>query len=182
MASFPRSRTVARLNEPGHGDIFGEMDVTWCLMTDESRFHVYVVAQLPDVAVRIDWRVTSRLEFEKYTPNDKDECMPIGQAPGFCRDCIIHTMHYYLQQYQLLKFNCRTVSYLILTEACGFDPTAVYEQLETRQMLCGLGNQWDCLALPEIHHYISWKHAERRRENEEKNKKTVQTNDSFLLY
>jgi hypothetical protein len=69
------------------------------------------------------------------------------------------------QLYSLFDFNCRTVSYLILTDIVGFDPDEVYDLFKDSGVLCGL-DKIQCVSLEEIYHYIRYREGEHRRQRD----------------
>jgi hypothetical protein len=128
--------------------------VDWYLVVDKYQFHVYVVAAMKDcqLYVRIDWHNNSTLCFEPYIESSEEKHLHIGRTRKFCRQCILDIVKDEMQSYKLFKFNCRTLSYMVLTKAMQFDAEAVYEQFNSQDLLCGL-DMAECLSLEEMHHY-----------------------------
>jgi len=154
---------MEQLNRATHEDEWDTARVEWSLANDVARFHVFVVARAPSLglAVRIDWRDSGRLEVEPYAAQEPgSEEVLIGRGYGFCRECIVHAVAECVESYQLFTCNCRTVAFMVLTRVCGFDPDAVYERFDQRDMRCGLGNPGDCFSLEEMQHYLAWQRKE----------------------
>ena len=127
-------------------------DSKWLLVMDKNRFHVYVAVVInKDLQIRIDWNGDSTLTFKKYTFNPDEESYPIGDN-GFCKLCIEKIMVNKLHEYHLFTFNCRTVSFLILT-LVGFDGTYIYNLYEHANVLCGL-EESECLSIKEMQHFF----------------------------
>lgn len=160
---FPDS-TLAQLNTDTHEGAWRDVPVRWSLVADRDRFHVFLVAALGaplDLEVRIDWRALSRLEFEPHLRDASEERIEVGETRGFCRLCAIaHVRRFMVHQYNLFVFNCRTVSYLLLTELCRFEPERVYALFQEHELLCGLGDLDECVSPTEIEHYIRHKQSE----------------------
>lgn len=135
-------------------------DTKWMLCMDRYRFHVFVVAVTDQgLRIRIDWNKESTLTFENYEPESGEEAYFIGQNDFFCKLCLQDTIASHLEKYQLFKFNCRTVSFMILVMV-GFDSHHIYEQFQKRRVLCGL-DQSECLKLNEMRHFFQWDAGER---------------------
>lgn len=133
----------------------GVTEVQWFLVHDASLFHVYVAAIVNrTLAIRIDWRAESRLEFEQMRPTEGDRSYPMGQSSWFCKPCIEEALSSQMEEYRLFRFNCRTLSYLILTQVGRLEPGAVYQRFQSLGTLCGLDPR-ECLSLEEIRHYIA---------------------------
>lgn len=160
MATFPPS-SIVELNRATHNAQWDSVRGEWSIVIDAARFHVFIVVALPTRDVRIDWRQTSRLEVEPYVATPGEERVRLGRREGFCRPCLVHMLQSYMKRYSLFAFNCRTVTYLIATEVCGFEPATVFGVFETRDMLCGLGEPLACLTLEEMHHYVEAQRLER---------------------
>lgn len=160
MATFPAS-SLKELNGATHDVAWSQQPCEWFVGIDPARFHAFVVVKLPIATIRVDWRQTSRLEVEPYKATEGDELVPLGKRPGFCRDCLVHMLKGYMRQYSLFMFNCRTVTYLVCTEAAGFAPGDVFNVFDARDMRCGLGDVTECLSLEEIHHFVESKALER---------------------
>lgn len=127
----------------------------WMLCMDRHRFHVYVVAVTnKQLGVRIDWNKESTLTFEKYEAKPGEEAYFIGHNDFFCKLCLEEKMASRLEQYQLFKFNCRTVSFMILV-LVGFDAHHIYDRFEQTDVLCGL-DQSECLKAKEMSHFFKW--------------------------
>jgi hypothetical protein len=136
----------------------------WYLVVDKYEFHVYVgaVCHLPDksqLRVRCDWHTDSTLTFRPFEFDSLEQNLPLGQSDWFCRLCCVEKLGEGMQQYKLFKFNCRTLSYLILWRVMGFAHDHVYKQFESLHIMCGLEPD-QCLSLDEIHRYFAY-----RREN-----------------
>jgi hypothetical protein len=150
-------------------------DVEWFLVADKSHFHVYVVASIaperesrawyatPDYHPigrrrerRIDWDETSVLKFRDYEPRDGETVTWVGRRVGYCKRCIKEKMRVRLREYSLFKFNCRTVSFMILTDIAGLGPREVYEKFAANGTLCGLDDS-ECLTLESLKQYIAWR-------------------------
>lgn len=131
----------------------------WLLCMDAHRFHVYVAAiTLEGMRVRIDWNKESTLTFEKYKPRPGEEAYEIGTNDFFCKRCIEDAIRDRLHQYDLFKFNCRTVSFMILALA-GFDSHHVYDEFRKRRVLCGLVES-ECLKIDELRHFFEYEVVE----------------------
>lgn len=127
------------------------------MVIDKYQFHVYVVAAMKEcqLYVRIDWHNNSTLCFEPYQENSEEKHIHIGTTRRFCRQCILDMIKKEMHAYKLLQFNCRTLSYMLLTKTQGFDADFVYEQFNSRDLLCGL-DMTECVSLEEMHHYYSY--------------------------
>ncbi len=164
-AKFPDS-SIAALNSDTHGTEWDSAPVQWSLVADGDRFHVFLVAALGaplNREVRIDWRALNRLEFEPYVTDARDERIRVdeGETRGFCRLCTIAQLRLLMHHnYHLFAFNCRTVSYLLLTEGCRFDAQRTLSLFEEHDLRCGVGSLDDCLSVVEIQHYIRHKQSE----------------------
>jgi hypothetical protein len=128
-------------------------ETEWLMIFDAHKFHVYIVVLLESGATRIDWQDDSRLTFEPYVPQPAQETHAMGIA-SFCAACLEEEIKPYLSEYKLFKFNCRTVSVLILLRM-GFDSEAIYKPLAQASMMCGL-NESECMSADEIRHFIDW--------------------------
>lgn len=127
----------------------------WHLVWDAHRFHVYVMVQREEERLRIDWRQYSALDVGPYTEVEGELVIAVGRKP-FCIDCLFEKMNKLLKHYQIFVFNCRTVSYLVLTEVMGFDERAVYKLFADQETLCGL-DMSQCFTMAEIDHFRRWK-------------------------
>jgi hypothetical protein len=138
--------------------------VQWYLVVDRFEFHVYVAAVIhkrgEPLQVRMDFHPDSTLTFRKFVFDSLEQCIPIGTSKGFCKLCIQEALHGELGTYHLFSLNCRTSSYLILTEVMGFPHDEVYANFNRLHILCGL-QPLECLSLDSLHQYIAY-----RRENE----------------
>ena len=164
---FPDS-SIAALNADCHEGAWRDVAVRWSLVADQDRFHVFLVAQIQapvNLEVRIDWRAVSRLEFEPHVRDTREEMVPVGETRGFCRLCAIAHLRRFMQDYNLFVFNCRTVSYLLLTELCRFDPARTYDLFDEHELLCGLQMD-ECLSVTEIEHYIHHRQTEAAQEQQ----------------
>jgi len=81
----------------------------------------------------------------------------VGRTDAYCKRCIKEELRGFLREYALFDFNCRTVSYLIMTRVLGFDPDLVYAQFQKCRTVCGL-NRDECFSIEELHHYVAWRH------------------------
>jgi len=153
---FPAS-SIAPLNRHRHHQQERVGPVAWYLVLDPHRFHVFVAARLsPTVAVRIDWHDNSTFCFEPYVDRPGETRLWVGESAQFCKLCIDAQMAEVLERYKLFRFNCRTVSYLVLTQVVGFDREAVYAKFRDSQVLCGLEFA-QCFSLDEVHHYVAYR-------------------------
>lgn len=130
--------------------------IKWYLLLDGSHFHVYVVAQLSEkLLIRIDWNTNTTLTFEPYEAKSTDEAKLIGTTEaGFCKLCIEKKIHKYLEEYNLFRFNCRTVSFLILA-LVGFSAKWLYDYYVHKHILCGLDPS-ECFTIPELYHFLRY--------------------------
>lgn len=165
---FPDS-SIPALNSDTHSNEWKNVVVQWELVADGDRFHVFLIAQLGaplNQSIRVDWRHKNRLEFEPYYANPRDERIPLQwQTRGFCRLCLISRILVLTHDYHLFAFNCRTVSYLILTEWCYFDKHQVLTLFEKHDLRCGVGSLDDCLSITEIEHYVKHVQSEQQQVN-----------------
>jgi hypothetical protein len=134
-------------------------DVEWLLVFDESNFHVYVVARLTkNLSIRIDWNTNTTLTFERYQKKKTETESVIGTSEmNFCKLCLQDDIVNRLREYNLFKFNCRTVSFLILI-MMGFKTDGVWSHFERANMLCGL-DETQCLSADEIHHFLQYEQS-----------------------
>jgi hypothetical protein len=137
--------------------------VLWYMVVDRYKFHVYVVAAVEkrNLYVRIDWNDNSTLRFDPYVNNNQEQHVYIGSRESFCRECIIEKMKSRMGVYKLFRFNCRTMSYIILTDVTGFDRDSVFQHFNSLDILCGLDIA-ECVSLEEIHHYTEWANGNSR--------------------
>jgi hypothetical protein len=133
------------------------MDARWYLVWDRHRFHVYVAVETDLETVRIDWHQNSTLEFAPFTKKEGEEKVMVGRAP-YCYQCLVDELYKRLYRYHLFSFNCRTVSFLIMTEVLGFDEQQVYDLFKARHTQCGL-DSLQCFSPSEIDHFIAWRNA-----------------------
>jgi hypothetical protein len=143
-----------------------QRETRWYLMVDSDRFHVYVGVRIAGQkgVLRIDWRDNSRLELTRRRHDFErgHEAIPIGTTPTYCKACLVQRMReLHLQHYQLFHFNCRTVTYLVLTRVQGFDKNAVYQHFVDDGILCGIDST-ECVSLNELHHYLNWSETQGR--------------------
>lgn len=141
-------------------------ETRWYLMVDRDRFHVYVGAQVEGMRgrLRIDWHDNSQLELRWLRHGfDRDaEAILIGTTRNFCKACLVERVKsLHMQHYQIFRFNCRTVTYLILTRVYGFDKQVVYDHFVNGQIMCGL-DESECVSLNELHHYLNWSETQGR--------------------
>ena len=129
----------------------------WHLVWDAHRFHVYVMVAREEERVRLDWRQHSSLDVNPYAEVAGELVLAVGSAP-YCIDCVFEKAAKLLKHYQLFVFNCRTVSYLLLTDVMGFDERAVYKMFAAQDTLCGL-DMSQCFTMAEIDHFRKWKAA-----------------------
>jgi hypothetical protein len=158
---FPPSRITA-LNRDTHAT-WSQMSVQWYLVADSARFHTFLVAELGtpiNMIVRIDWHAISVLECRPYVPEHGDEHIAVGETSGFWLGGIVACLMRYDRDYHLFAYNCRTVSYLILTEYCRFDARCVFELYETHKILCGVEGMDACISIDEFIHYIHHRELE----------------------
>jgi hypothetical protein len=154
---FPAS-SIKCINKHICRDANSNCLVKWYMVLDKYRFHVYVVAAMEkrDLYVRIDWHSNSTLCFEPYQNNTEEKHIFIDTTRHFCRECILKQMKTLMKSdYKLFRFNCRTVSYMILTQVAQFDAKKVYACFSNEDMLCGL-DESECLSLEEIHHFVTY--------------------------
>ncbi len=153
---FPRAE-VTGLDEHqcnrGHEDGGG---VQWFLVVDKYEFHVYVAAVCRQFQVRIDWHQDSTLTYRPFHFDQLEQNIAVGRGHWFCKPCIETQLRHGMQEYRLFHFNCRTLSYLILTRVAQFDPDEVYAKFDKLRLLCGL-QPVQCLSLDEIHRYVAYK-------------------------
>lgn len=153
---FPESSVVQI-----RGDAeFGARD--WYMAMDAHKFHVYVVVALdPNIWIRIDWDDNSTLTFKPLEPRAYayEPRVHIGTR-RFSRAAIEKRMTGYLHQYQLVRFNCRTVSFAVLCVA-GFDPDLVFTHFERHEVLCGLVSE-ECVTWDTLMAYLRWQIAKDR--------------------
>ena len=127
--------------------------VLWKLAIDHARFHVYAVAIIsPDLWVRVDWNETHKLTFKPYVVKEREIVIDVGFSDGFCKLCLEKEI--YLEDYKLFEFNCRTVTFIVLT-LMGFDSPKLYAMFTKNNVLCGL-DESKCLSVDEITHFIQW--------------------------
>lgn len=161
---FPPS-SLAQLNVATHANQKWK-HVEWFLVTDESRFHTYVKAVIKDegLEIRVDWHDNSTLCFERFVPETTKvgDCVAIGKTTWFCRECIVRGMESDMKTYNLFKFNCRTVSFVILTKICRFDPQKVEGLFDSLRILCGIDER-ECLSTTEISHYLEYTKSHREK-------------------
>ena len=142
------------------------MSVDWYLVLDRSKFHVYVAFMGREEQFRIDWHTDSTLEGLVFVEKSGEERIFIGKGefdqPSFEREILK-----LLEMYKLFQFNCRTVSYLILTKIVGYTPDYVYKFFKDHRILCGL-EFGECFSVEEIHHYILYRDNEARSGNNNK--------------
>lgn len=156
---FPES-SIVELNKHTHQGDWHKAKVKWFLMADESHFHTYLKVEIPKLKqeIRIDWHDNSTLCFEPYK-NDQNgkvsEKIFIGETDWFCRECIIGCLENDMQTYKLFLFNCRTVSFVILTKICLFNSTKVEEIFNQKEMMCGIDSR-ECISESEIQHYLEY--------------------------
>lgn len=156
---------MARQPPPRH-DCQVARETSWYLMVDRDSFHVYVGVHVQGLRgrLRIDWQDNSRLELSwlKRGFDRHDRAILIGKTAQFCRACLVEKVRaLHMQHYQLFHFNCRTVTYLILTRVQGFDKHAVYQHFVDGEILCGLDER-ECVSLTELHHYLNWSETQGR--------------------
>lgn len=139
--------------------------VDWYLVVDKYEFHVYVgllvrFTEPPaeTVQARIDWHQDSTLTFRPFVFDALEQAVPVGSGVWFCRACTQQKLEASMlrHQYRLFRYNCRTLSYLVLVQVARFEPTAVYAQFERLRLMCGLEPR-ECLALVEVHRYFAWR-------------------------
>jgi len=136
----------------------------WYLAFDSSHFHVYVVVVVViddepprrhRLAIRIDWNDESTLTFKRLTPSDeKRESRVLIGVADFCKRTVELGLVDYMESYKLFRFNCRTVSFLVLYTS-GFDADHIYEQYARNNVLCGLV-EGECMKLESLRQYLRW--------------------------
>jgi hypothetical protein len=160
MFACPRS-SIDELNRHTHKKT-GK--IRWFLVIDRYQFHVYVMAQICNkraechLAVRIDWHDNSTFCTERYEAKEGEEEIYIGTTESFCKLCMECAMEDEMRRakgYHLLRFNCRTVSFLVLTEVEGFDAERVYALFKKHEIRCGLDTE-ECFSRDEIQHYLEY--------------------------
>jgi len=129
-------------------------DVDWFLATDNSRFHVYVVLVGRDFRMRIDWERTGTLVFEKIKYLDDDQEVFYLGRKAFCLKFIAGIIDPKLKQYDLLRFNCRTVTCMILSIA-GFKEKQIRPIMEKYGILCGVNGSLS-VSPQEMIHFWNW--------------------------
>jgi len=141
--------------------------VQWYMVVDKYLFHVYigVVIQRPSgkppLQVRLDWDNANKLTFKPFVFDDLEQNIEVSHSDTFCKLCIESELVSEMQAYKLFRFNCRTVSYIILTKVMGFSPDLVYDNLNRLNTLCGIDSR-ACLSLDELQHYIEWSRGKGR--------------------
>ena len=146
-----RESGVTEIND---GRVFESRE--WYLAFDSSLFHVYVIVRLYDDALlRIDWNRNSTLTFEYMTPDEerRESRVFVGHRP-FSKLAVERAIAGDMQHYQLFRFNCRTVSFLVLNSV-AFDPELVFALYEKQGVMCGLEDS-ECVKLGELRHYLEW--------------------------
>jgi hypothetical protein len=133
-------------------------EVEWYLVLDKSKFHVYVAMIGVEESIRIDWHKNSTLEFSPFLVKEGEHKELIGRA-WYCQECIEEKVLEFLETYKLFQFNCRTVSYLLLTVVLGFEPNHVYPFFQKQDVMCGL-ELAQCFSPEEIHHFILYRRSE----------------------
>lgn len=139
------------------------MQSSWYLVLDKSKFHVYVATINSEEAIRIDWHKDSTLEFSLFTEKEGEEKFYIGKS-YYCQECVEEHLIVLLERYKLFQFNCRTVSYLILTLVEGFSADHVYPFFQKEHTLCGLEIA-QCISIEEIDHFIQFRKEEEAKKN-----------------
>jgi len=131
----------------------------WYLAMDKYRFHVYIIVVTQNqLYIRIDWNKNSTLTFEKYISTPDEDYYVVGHT-GFCKLCIEELVVTQLKGYALFKFNCRTVSFLVL-KVMGFNTKHLYTVFQNAYTLCGLKED-ECLSIKEIGHFLDWEEGEK---------------------
>jgi len=149
---FPASE-ISALNEHLCGR---ESATQWYLVVDKYEFHVYVAAVCKEFQVRIDWHQDSTLTYRPFHFDQLEQNIPVDSSRLFCKPCTESKLRNSMQEYRLTHFNCRTLSYLILTQVQAFDPDQVYNKFQQLHILCGL-EPLQCFSLDEIHRYVAYK-------------------------
>lgn len=134
---------------------------SYFLVCDAAHFHVFVggVNELQGLAQRWDWRKTSRFETKRWRHDEQQTARYAGEA-RVCGACLADRMEtllekYAAKRYNLFRFNCRTVSYLLLVEALGFDADRVYALFVQERVLCGL-EEGECFSLTALRQYMAY--------------------------
>ena len=130
----------------------------WYLAFDSSHFHVYVIVVLidePRLIIRIDWNDESTLTFKRLMPQDeKRESRVLIGVADFCKRWVELAIIDYMESYKLFRFNCRTVSFIVL-HTRGFDADQIYDQYVRNNVLCGLV-EGECFKLESLRQYLRW--------------------------
>lgn len=131
----------------------------WYLLLDRNRFHVFIgVVINKNLTIRIDWNRDATLTFKKYEEYIYEEKTFLGKR-DFSKSEIKKLMKNKLKNYDLFYFNCRTVTYMILTKIVHFDSHEVYNLFKQYSIMCGLKEE-ECLSMEEIEHFISFQEEE----------------------
>jgi len=149
MIRTPPERRIAEADEA---------DCEWFLAADDALFHVYAVVRFGDrYTLRIDWLKESVLTFEPMTRPD-GSLAPLGRG-RFNYAALARVLAPLLRgrHYSLLRLNCRTVTFLVLTKV-GFDAERLLARYERHQLLCGLVTR-ECFSAATIRELVAWLHA-----------------------
>lgn len=149
---------AALRREDGVGPVYSEHRHTargvWHLVLDASRFHAYVAVVMPEAAVRFDWDDENRLKAGPYVPTPDQVVFVLGTAPC-CVPCTKLAIARFERPYNLFEFNCRTVSFLLLTRVASFPPRDVFALFKKHATLCGLDRR-ACMSATEMRHLFDW--------------------------
>lgn len=152
---FPSAEVKGLDEHRCHGDDEAQA-IEWYLVVDKYEFHVYVAAVSAQLHVRLDWHQDSTLTYRPFAFDPLEQNIAVARGHFFCKPCINAALQAGMQEYRLFHFNCRTLSYLILSHVAGFDPDTVYAKFQKLNILCGL-EPLQCLSLTEIHRYVAYK-------------------------
>jgi hypothetical protein len=136
----------------------------WYLAFDSSHFHVYVIVALqpPQVMIRIDWNDESTLTFKRMLPGqEKYESRVLLGTTDFSKRRVEHALAPYMRDYGLFRFNCRTVSFIVLYTA-GFDADDIYAQYARNNVLCGVA-EGECFNMDSLRQYLHWRQEKQLR-------------------
>jgi hypothetical protein len=137
----------------------------WFLLIDPSLFHVFVVAVAGEERVRFDWDDENRLKAGPYVPTLGETVLEVGDT-GCCVPCCKAGIAQYNQHYQLFSFNCRTVSFLLLTQVKKFPVPKVSQLFLTNGVVCGLDRR-ECFTARELRHLLDWIEAQKLGDEDE---------------
>jgi hypothetical protein len=169
-------REQPRLGAWGEHQCGRQMEADYYLVLDEAKFHVYVAvmnAGLPKafgadpasmelgmgpLALRFDWHDDSTFLTTPFVRQPGHTLLFAGRAP-FCQPCLDTEIRKRLQKYSLFKFNCRTVSCMILVEYAHLSVKIVRQLFEKHYTLCGL-EESACYTIEELNHWLQYESSE----------------------